>query len=190
MIRSRLASTAQRAFSMIARATLVKADDSKKWQEVTIRSEVRRKFTNVEVIHPYGFTAVPLPPQNENDSAAAEAIVVYLDGDMSHPVALAIGDRRYRLTGLKDGEVALHDDQGQKVHVTRDGIVADGGAQKKPITFTCGNAIVTVKDGQILANVDGTLFSVKPGRIDMVQVPAPLAMMTESGPSTKIFGVM
>jgi phage gp45-like len=190
MIRSRLASTAQRAFSMIARATLVKADDSKKWQEVTIRSEVRRMFTNVEVAHPYGFTSVGLPPADDNTSDVAEVIVVYPDGDMSHPVALIVGDRRYRLKNCKEGESAIYDDQGQKVHITRDGIAVNGGPSKKPLTVTVGNAVLTVKDGQILANVDGTLFSVKPGRIDMVQVPAPLAMMTESGPSTKIFGVM
>lgn len=147
MIRSRMVSTAQRAFSMIARGTLVKADDSKKWQEVTIRSEAKRKFTNVEAVHPYGFTAVPLPPKDDTGSEAAEAIVVYLDGDMSHPVVLAIGDRRYRLKGLKDGEAAIYDDLGQKVHITRDGIRVDAGTAQKVIKVTCGQSeMVIAKD--------------------------------------------
>jgi len=38
-----------------------------------------------------------------------------------------VSDRRYRLTGLAEGEVALYDDLGHKVHLAREGIVIDGG---------------------------------------------------------------
>ncbi len=37
-----------------------------------------------------------------------------------------MSDRRYRLKGLQTGEVAVYDDQGQSVTLTREGIVVDG----------------------------------------------------------------
>src|SRR5262245_23365987 len=39
---------------------------------------------------------------------AAEVIVGYLNGSRSHPVILAIGDRRHRLKELEEGDVALY----------------------------------------------------------------------------------
>ena len=44
-----------------------------------------------------------------------------------------VSDRRYRLKGLARGEVAVYDDQGQSVTLTRAGIVVNGGG--KPIVF-------------------------------------------------------
>lgn len=122
-LRETLAGAAQRAFNGIARGTLVKADDAHKWQELTVRAEYGDKYSGVEVAHPYGFTAVAKPPADDKTSEAAEVILVFPDGSRSHPIAIAIGDRRYRLQNLAEGEVALHDDLGQKVHLTRDGIL-------------------------------------------------------------------
>lgn len=70
---------------------------------------------NVEHMEPYGFTAHP--------KGGAEGIALFFGGDRSHGVTLVVADRRYRLQGLEAGEVALYDDQGQKVHLTRDGIL-------------------------------------------------------------------
>ena len=54
---------------------------------------------------------------------AAEAIVAYLNGSRSHPVILAIGDRRHRLKELEEGDVAqyrLRDDR-QQLLLHKDG---------------------------------------------------------------------
>lgn len=45
-----------------------------------------------------------------------------MDGDREHSIAICVADRRYRLTGLTSGEVALYDDQGQEVVLAREGI--------------------------------------------------------------------
>ncbi len=42
---------------------------------------------------------------------------------------VVVADRRFRLKGLARGEVALYDDQGQSVTLTRAGIVVNGGGQ-------------------------------------------------------------
>ena len=70
--------------------------------------------SELEHFEAYGITSHPLK--------GAEGVTLFFSGDRSHGVAILIGDRRYRLTGLAPGEVALYDDLGQKVHLTRNGI--------------------------------------------------------------------
>ncbi len=60
----------------------------------------------------------------------------FIDGDRSHGIVLVAADRRYRMTGFEEGEIAIHDDQGQSVHLTREGIVVKGGGLPIKITDT------------------------------------------------------
>lgn len=78
-----------------------------------------------EHLEPYGFTA--------RANSGAEAVVLFPDGDRSHAVVVTMSDRRYRLKGLQTGGVAIYDNQGQSVTLTREGIVVDGAG--KMITF-------------------------------------------------------
>lgn len=66
---------------------------------------------NVDRVQPYGFSNMPFKD--------CQAYIVFPNGDRSHGLCLIQGDRRYTLN-LANGEVALHDDQGQKVHIMRD----------------------------------------------------------------------
>lgn len=68
-----------------------------------------------EHMEPYGMTARP--------HAGAEVVLAYVGGNRAHPIIVQVADRKYRLQGLQDGEVALYDDLGQKIHLTRDGAV-------------------------------------------------------------------
>jgi hypothetical protein len=54
---------------------------------------------------------------------SAEAIVLYINGSRSHPVAIAVDDRRHRLKDLKEGDVAFYrlKDDRQQFHFTGDG---------------------------------------------------------------------
>jgi hypothetical protein len=54
---------------------------------------------------------------------AAEPIILYLNGSRSHPVMIAIGDRRHRLVELEEGDVAQHRLQKdrQQLHMHKDG---------------------------------------------------------------------
>lgn len=85
----------------------------------------------------YGTTSHPLP--------GAEAAVAAVGGARAHLVALAVDDRRYRIASLQPGEVTLYDDQGQRVHLTRDGIVIDGAG--KPVAFV--NCPTVTMDGDL-----------------------------------------
>lgn len=59
--------------------------------------------------------------QPEGD--AAEPIIAYMNGSRSHPVVLAVGDRRHRLLELEQGDVANHrlKDDRQQVLLSKDG---------------------------------------------------------------------
>ena len=129
-----IAPYARRISNMLARGTLAAVNAASKMQGLQLRLLAGEVKDNVEHFEPYGFTS--------NPKGGAEAVAVFLDGDRSHGIAIVVADRRYRLTGLQTGEVALHDDQGQKVHLTRTGIVIDGGG----LPLTIQNApTVTMK---------------------------------------------
>lgn len=131
-LRSDADDAARRSYLGVSRATLEKADDAPKMQEVTVRSRFGEVFTNVEAWAHYGVSYVPLPP---DQSGQAEVLLAYLGGNPSHPVAIGIADRRHRPKNLKPGESSHHDDQGQNTHLTRAGINQTG----KKVTITGGD---------------------------------------------------
>ena len=103
-----------RVRGMVARAIVRLVDDARQAQEVQIELLADESQDAVERFQNYGLTSVP--------HAGAEALVVFAGGLRSHGVVLAVEDRRYRLTGLEDGEVALFDDLGNVVKLGRDAL--------------------------------------------------------------------
>lgn len=104
--------------NMISRGTLTDINDAMKMQILGVRLQDGHRPSKVEHWHPYGLTFHP-----HND---AEVLAFALNGDRDHMVILPGADRRYRLKNLAQGELAVHDDQGQKVHFKRNGIVIQG----------------------------------------------------------------
>lgn len=188
-LRSNLADAARRAFVGISRGTLVKADDSKKWQELTLRSELGRKFSNVEAVHPYGFTAVGKPPQGgEQANEAAETILIFPDGDMSHPIVLVYGDRRFRLKNLNEGEVAIFDDQGQQVYIARDRVVVHS---TKEVHAQSGKAHALLTSDKAKVQFDNMSVTCKTDKVLLgSETGATHAVSTVDGPSSKVFAVI
>lgn len=105
----------------------------------------------VRVMQQYGFASRP--------HAKCDFAVMTLDHRPGQSVAIASNDQRYQVA-LEEGEAALHDDQGQIILISRDGItirdkngstvtLADGG-----ITLAPANKVVTVA-GEIDAQGNG-----------------------------------
>jgi phage gp45-like len=122
-MRSTLVDAARRAYNTLTRATLKTTYDDKLMQLVDLDLWHGEAKKGVERFQQYGFTAVPHPPKDDKDTNVAEALIGYMNGNPGHAVIMAIDDRRHRLKNMKPGEVALYDDQGQILRVTRDGIV-------------------------------------------------------------------
>jgi phage baseplate assembly protein V len=83
-------------------------------QQVQVEGNVGTVRDKVHHAQPYGFSSRPL--------AGAECVTLNMGGNAAQALCILIADRRYVLE-LAEGEAALHDDQGQAVHLTRDGIV-------------------------------------------------------------------
>lgn len=129
----------RRVALMVSRAVIVMVNDSLKMQgvQVNLMADVTRD--GVERFQNYGITSNPHP--------GAEAIVVSIGGNQDHGIAIAVDDRRYRISGLSEGEVALYDDLGHKVYLTRTGLVIDGAGNplniiNVPQTNMSGNLTV------------------------------------------------
>jgi phage gp45-like len=126
-----------RAFSAGgARGVAGKVDDSKWMQEITanfMKGETRNK---IEAPQNYGFTSVHMPPDMDkagNITGAAEHFSSFIGGARSFPVAGSIDDRRHRLYGLAEGDVAMFrtaTDQLQ-LHLAQDGGYFTGPQSKK-----------------------------------------------------------
>jgi phage baseplate assembly protein V len=138
-IQKALAPIRRRVMLMVQRGTIKSLSDGGKLQTAQVQGLGGKLRDGVEVFQSYGFTSVP--------KAGAEAVIVAVGGNDDHGLIIAHGDRRYRLTGLAAGEVALHDDQGAAVHLSRGGIQIKGGG--KPVAIT-GAALVTVQMGTIV----------------------------------------
>lgn len=68
----------------------------------------------VHRVEPYGLSYRAKP--------GCEVYMVFPGGDRAEGIALVIGDKRYQMD-LLEGEVALHDDEGNFVKLGRNGIV-------------------------------------------------------------------
>jgi phage baseplate assembly protein V len=97
---------------------------------------------SLEVMSHYGLASRPLPD--------AEATVVSVGGVRSNAVIIATGDRRYRIE-LAEGEVALHDDLGQVVHLKRSGILIES-----PLKVDIEAPTVTVTANEATIDADAT----------------------------------
>ena len=104
--------------NLFSRGVVSAVNSALKMQTVQIQLLDGEGKDDVEHFEPYGYTSHP--------QVGAEQVTGFVEGDRSHGIVLIVADRRYRLVGLVAGEVAIYDDQGQKVHLTRSGIVIDG----------------------------------------------------------------
>lgn len=107
-----LAPLRRRVRLMVARSVVSLVTDGGGIQLVQVKLLAGEVRDGVERFQNYGFTSVPHP--------GAEGVMVCVGGDRDHGLVIAMDDRRYRLKGLAEGEVAIYDDQGQACHLKRD----------------------------------------------------------------------
>jgi phage baseplate assembly protein V len=117
---------------LISRAVVALTNDAGSFQTVQANALADETLDGMESFGLYGFHSRPKP--------GAEAVVACLGGVRSHGVVIATHDRRYRLKNLANGDVALADDQGQVVHLGRDGISI---ATSLPVTLQAASLAIT-----------------------------------------------
>lgn len=102
----------------VSRAVVTFVGDGARLQTLQVRLGADVVRDKVERFQQYGLTSVP--------HGGAEGVALSVGASSAHTVVVCVDDRRFRLTGLEAGEVALYDDLGHKLHLTREGIVIDG----------------------------------------------------------------
>jgi len=110
-----MAPALRRVALMVGRAVLELVDDGKPLQAVQLSLLADEVRSNVERIQQYGFTSHPHP--------GAEGVALAVGGSRDHLVVVAVDDRRYRLRGLAQGEVAIYTDEGDQVVIRRGGVI-------------------------------------------------------------------
>jgi phage gp45-like len=141
MNRNSLMEISGRVTHFAQRFTLNKADSDPMLQTLTIDGMNSEGRKDVEQFQNFGFTATPLPRDEQEKQGqqqqggggdvggkgeqmkgpAAEGVARYIGGQRNHPVIFGIDDRRHRPMGLKPGENAQYDDQGQMTLLRRNG---------------------------------------------------------------------
>ncbi len=104
---------AMRVANSVARGVVQLINDGKKLQLLQVGVLAGEDGDDAEHHQSYGFSSVPL--------AGAEAVLVYPNGDRSHPLAIAVSDRRYRPAGGAPGEVTVYNNAGAKVTLRANG---------------------------------------------------------------------
>jgi len=106
-------------------------------QKVQARVLDGEVLPNITRVEPYGFSYRPKP--------GAQTYLLFPGGDRSYGVAIIIGDKQYNMQ-LEEGEVALHDDEGNYVHIKRGGIIEARASTKviadTPLFETTQNALI------------------------------------------------
>ena len=135
---------ARRMRLVVGRAVVRLVQDAAKLQELQIDMLAGETMDHVERWQQYGFTAHP--------HRGAEAITLSVGGQRAHTVAIAVDDRRYRLTGLAEGEVAIYDDLGNVIHLLRDRILVSGVDQVEVTAPVVTINAATTHNGDITIN--------------------------------------
>jgi phage baseplate assembly protein V len=127
-----------RLANLVARAVVSLVYDAKKMQALQVTVLDGETRDAVERFQNYGFTSVPLE--------GAEVILLCAGGRREHAVAIAVDDRRHRLKGLADGEVALYHKDGAKVLLKSDGSIEISPKSGSDVVLAGGSAKVARKD--------------------------------------------
>jgi len=148
--------------SMVLRGVISLVNDAAALQKVQVQLRAMPQPSgtpgvemsdNLEVLRQYGFTSVP--------HAGAEAVVLAVNGVLAHGLVIAVDDRRFRLSGLLDGEVALYDDLGNQVKLGREGLAITGTTKVSvtaPIVLVDSETVQLGGDGgQPVARVGDTV---------------------------------
>lgn len=107
------AETAHAYRGMVARSAVRSTNDAGGSQTATVETHRHVERSDVEVLLPFGFAS--------RAPAGGEMLVFAVGGDQGDLAGLPVAAPTARLGGLLEGEAALYNLKGDRVHVKRDG---------------------------------------------------------------------
>ena len=145
--------------TMIGRAVLRAINDGSGTQTMQVELLKDELYDGVERFQEYGFTSVP--------HAGAETVMVSVGGQRGCGIIVACEDKRYRITGLENGEVALYTDEnetGHRIHMKRgreiELVSGTTSIMQTPtgVTVTVGAQVLEVTNSVIRLTVGGQVL--------------------------------
>lgn len=113
-----------RVVTMLLRALVTNADDTKPIQEVQVSS--LNDSSRVQRFQQFGFTSNPPP--------GTEGIFLALGGNAENGVIVATENRDLRKKGLAVGEVAIYDAEGNYIHLMTGGKIKFKNTNEELVT--------------------------------------------------------
>lgn len=135
-----------RVYNIVSRGVLELAKDTEGMQVLKAAILADENRDDIEYFQDYGFTSVP--------KAGAEALVICPQGNRDHMIAVKVADRRFRLKGLAEGEVALYTDEGDKIVFKRGGTIEVVAATKLEVK----SPLVELGNGTLEKILNGETF--------------------------------
>lgn len=140
---------------MAVRGLVTAVRDGGATQVVDVETHEGVVRSGVEVMQQYGVTS--------RARAGALVVLVAIGGDQGDMVAMPVANPSDRMAGLGDGEVALHDAAGNRLHLRAGGVVELRGA------------------ASVLVVVGGTELEVMPGGVRILGDVTVTGSVTASG---------
>ena len=130
-------------FLIFSRGVLSGVTDAGKIQTVQITGLKSETISDIDRYQEYGFESKP--------KTGAEVFVVFQGGDREQGAALCVMDRRYRPSGMQDGEVKIYDFNGSIIYIKSDkSILIDSEAGSKIDLKSDGTFRVDDKNGNYI----------------------------------------
>lgn len=139
--------------ALTARGFLTTSNGAKQLRELQMTLQSGEVLPNMEHAEPYGFTSEPIV------SPQTDAFAIFFDGNRDNGVVLSFADRQFRIKNMKAGEVAIYDDQGQKVYFKRDEILIE---TPKNLTAKVSGNVVADVGGNTTVKCGGTIDATSP----------------------------
>lgn len=106
-------------FLLVGRAILKAINNSEGTQKIQVVALNGETITDIERFQEYGFETYP--------KTNAEVLCLFFNGNRDHGFAICAHDRRYRPTGLVEGEVVVYTDEDSfsdhRIHFKRNRII-------------------------------------------------------------------
>lgn len=132
----------RRVLMMVTRGRVTTGNDSGAVQMLQIKLNADHVRDSTPRLAEFGFSS--MPPNG------SDAVLVFIAGDRSNGVIVATGHQASRMKNLQAGEVAIFDDQGQSIYLTRAGIVINGAGL--PITINSASKMTINAATEIILN--------------------------------------
>lgn len=126
------AETAHAYRGIVTRAAVRSTNDAGATQTATVETHRHVDRSDVEILGQFGVSSRP--------PAGGEMVVLSVGGDQGDLVGLPVQAPGNRLGGLAEGETAVHNHKGDRIHFKADGTVE--GKSSKRFTFKVKQTII------------------------------------------------